>query len=124
MSLSPFDSTPNHRASYDGHTAPLVIPSRRRKAARDTGELPTASDGWATCPVCARTWMVTAADDVDLPGCGCLGSDWSEANRWRPCARCAEKHRQDCDACDDEPGDLLPQQWSAGAPHTFGKGLT
>lgn len=127
MSLSPFDNNVSqHRAVIDSHTAPLVIPSKRRRAARDVGTLPVSTDGWSTCPVCLRTWEVTAKDDVALPECGCHGADWSAANRWRPCRSCAAKHEQDCQGCPDtgDADDLLPQSWSAGAQHTFGKGLT
>jgi hypothetical protein len=125
MSLSPFDTGSNHRAVNDSHTAPLVIPSRRRRAARDVGALPTSTDGWSTCPVCLRTWQVTAADDVLLPVCGCHGEDWTEANRWRPCTPCGHKHEQDCQGCVDTEtdDDWLPEHWEPGAPHTFGKGL-
>ena len=84
--------------------------------------LPVSSDGWATCPGCSRTWLVTAADDVCIPPCGCHGTDWSDANRWRLCASCCEKHCAECDQPSEPFSDEMPQ-WSPGTPHTFGKEL-
>jgi hypothetical protein len=123
MSLSPFENGPQRSHRPDGPTVPYVAPARRRRAARDAADLPVSTDGWSTCPSCLRTWQVTAKDDVLLPSCGCLGTDWSEANRWRSCLTCGLKHEQDCEDCEDADGDTLPV-WSPGAPHTFGKGLT
>jgi hypothetical protein len=127
MSLSPFDNSPQRSHRPDGPTVPFVVPGKRRRPARDqTTELPVSSDGWATCPDCRRTWLVTGADDVLLPECGCYGSDWSQANRWRPCCPCGLKHEQDCPDCegiDTEDDAALPDQWSPGPAHIHGKGL-
>lgn len=82
----------------------------RSSETKGKGDLPVADAGWATCPECDRTWLVTAADDVWVPACGCYGIDWSEAERWRPCRRCGLKHEETC-TMDHADEDILVAGW-------------
>lgn len=120
-SLSPFANSPQRNHRPDGPNVPYVVPGKRRRAARDQqAALPVSSDGWTTCPCCRRTWLVVGADDVLLPECGCLGTDWGPGNRWRPCVPCGLKHMQDCEVFGEyvEPEEDFLPEWSPGKPHT------
>lgn len=115
--MSPFATA----ARVDPSHTPFI--PRRGRPKAPTAALPVSDDGWSTCPHCLRTWLVVAADDVLLPECGHLGTDWTQANRYRPCTSCANKHEAECDDCEDPDGAVLPQ-WSPGTPHTHGKELS
>jgi hypothetical protein len=52
--------------------------------------------GWSTCPICARTWLVTPVVDCMLPACGCYGHDTSRHNPIRPCEPCGLAHARAC----------------------------
>lgn len=54
-------------------------------------------EGYSTCPICGRHWLVTMFDDCFLPVCGCYGNDASAANEHRPCEDCGYHHALTCD---------------------------
>lgn len=52
--------------------------------------------GASICPLCGRTWLVTAMADCLMPACGCYGHDTTAGNPSRPCEPCGISHSMTC----------------------------
>jgi len=107
---TPFGTESRHQPRLDAPNAPRTSTTRGGRPKAPPGELPVADDGWSTCPICKRTWLVIGADDVWLPGCGAYGTDWHDGNRHRPCVPCGLAHERSCPVCglvpnEDEEGE-------------------